>query len=456
MRVLRRAILIGFAMCGVTRINAQEERRYLDAARGAAKWIRSTQRITIAGTTWPADPLKPTERTTSLYSGSAGVVLFLLELHAASGEAVYLADARAGADELLARIPKDLSHDGAGLYTGVAGTGFVLLETYRATQDGKYRAGVEQIVRLLEEHARPAGGGIEWGPVTDIISGSAGTGLFLLRAAKEQDLPRARTLATAAGKRLLQLSEDKDAGKDWAMSPTYARRMPNFSHGTAGVAFFLATLYRETREREFLDAAIAGARYLQSIADTSYSGCTIYHHEPDGRDLFYLGWCHGPAGTARLFYQLTQATGDPEWMRWVGRSAQSLVSSGIPEKRTPGFWNNAGQCCGNAGVAQFFVDLHRATGRREYLGFAKRVAADTLKRATEIDPIASSANPGKQSNGARGLKWIQAEHRVRPELLIAQTGYMQGAAGIGMLLLHLDGLEQDRPPAIVFPDSPFR
>jgi hypothetical protein len=54
-----------------------------------------------------------------------------------------------------------------------------------------------------------------------------------------------------------------------------------------------------------------------------------------------------------------------------------------------------------------------------------------------------------------GLRWIQAEHRVRPELLIAQTGYMQGAAGIGMLLLHLDGFERGKKTPITFPDSPF-
>ena len=39
---------------------------------------------------------------------------------------------------------------------------------------------------------------------------------------------------------------------------------------------------------------------------------------------------------------------------------------------------------------------------------------------------------------AGGLKWIQAEHRVRPEELEAQVGFMQGAAGIATALLHLD------------------
>ena len=36
---------------------------------------------------------------------------------------------------------------------------------------------------------------------------------------------------------------------------------------------------------------------------------------------------------------------------WVGRGARGISSSGIPERRTAGFWNNVSVCCGNAGVA---------------------------------------------------------------------------------------------------------
>jgi lantibiotic modifying enzyme len=216
--------------------------------------------------------------------------------------------------------------------------------------------------------------------------------------------------------------------------------MPNFSHGTAGIAYFLATLYRVTHERRFLDAAFAGARYLQSIAKTDGDICLVPHDQPDGLDLYYLGWCHGPTGTARLFYQLYKVTDEPMWMSWVGRSANALLTSGIPEQRTPGFWNNVSQCCGSAGVAQFFLDLHAATHERRYLEFAERMTADLMTRATHDDV---------------GTRWVQAEHRVRPELLVAQTGYMQGAAGIGMWLLRLDAAQRGRAPFVRFPDTPW-
>jgi hypothetical protein len=53
------------------------------------------------------------------------------------------------------------------------------------------------------------------------------------------------------------------------------------------------------------------------------------------------------------------------------------------------------------------------------------------------------------------VKWIQAEHRTRPELLMAQTGLMQGASGIGLYLLHLDAFEQGKRSKIYLPDSVF-
>ena len=162
--------------------------------------------------------------------------------------------------------------------------------------------------------------------------------------------------------------------------------------------------------------------------------------EEDGRNLYYLGYCHGPAGTARLWYQLAKVTGKQEWMDWVHKSARGIMKSGVPERLTPGFWNNVGQCCGSAGVAEFFLHLHRRTGSAEYLAFAERMTAQLLKEGTR---------------DAQGLRWIHAEHRVRPKEVFAQTGWMQGASGIGAWLLRLDAQQQNRPSSLTLPDVPY-
>ena len=410
---------------------------YRDVAVDAAKWIRAARVKTADGVTWPADPADPKSVGATLYSGSPGVVLFLLELNAATGRREYLDEARRGADDLVAKLAGE---KGAGLYEGVAGLGFVLGETWRATHDEKYRTAAKAVVRIVTERAAPAGRGVEWSKVTDIISGGAGTGLFLLYAADTLHDDAARALAARAGDRLLELGVPEKGGTKWAMDPSFPRLMPNFSHGTAGIAYFLATLYKSTREQRFLDGALAGARYLQAIAKTDGDICLVQHNQPDGLDLYYLGWCHGPTGTARLFYQLYTVTGDPAWMTWVGRAANGILTSGIPRQRPEGFWNNVSQCCGSAGVAQFFLDLHGVTHDAKYLAFAQTMTDDLLARATR---------------DGQGTRWVQAEHRVRPELLVAQTGYMQGAAGIGMWLLRMDAEQRGRAAFVRFPDSPW-
>ena len=414
-----------------------EDRPYLDAAVKAARWIKNSQILSDQGISWPAVPPDASTVQTNLYSGTPGVVLFLLEMNRATGDPQYLTDAELGADFLLASLP-DLKQ--AGFYTGLSGVAFAIAETAKLSGKPKYREGFQACVHKLRQQAGKTGRGVEWNNVTDVIDGSAGIGLLLLYAFDALNDPSLLQLAVQAGDRLLEKPIREAGGLKWAMDAEFPRLMPNFSHGTAGVAYFLAALYQRTQKKEYLDAALAGAKYLLSIAKTDGDGCLIFHDEPDGRELYYLGWCHGPTGTARLYYVLNEITGDKTWMDWLKRSVHSLLESGIPEKQTPGFWNNVGVCCGSAGVADFILSAYELTGEKSYLDFCLRMTRDLLSRATE-------------EKG--GLKWIQAEHRNRPEFLQAQTGLMQGAAGIGLWLLNLDGYYQKRKQGIVLPDTPF-
>jgi lantibiotic modifying enzyme len=430
-------LLAGMTLLSAAVAAAGPERPFLDAAEKAAAWIRSLAVRTNAGLAWPADPKDPKSVNTSLYAGTPGVVLFFLEAYYSTGDKTYLGDARAGADSLLAAVPEE---KGMGLYEGLSGVLFSVEETSKATGDQKYRRAFLQGLKRIKDAAVGRGAGIEWSPVTDVIGGTAGTGLFLIYAYHETKDRAWLDLAARAGARLIELGRPENGGLKWAMDPEFARLMPNFSHGTAGIAYFLARLHKETGRREFLDAALAGAKYLVSVADTEGGICRVFHHEPDGKNLYYLGWCHGPVGTARLFFVLAEATADKTWLEWVRKSASALVTSGIPEKETPGFWNNDGICCGLAGAGEFFLDLSRAFGDKDYLEFSRRITGRLLAKAT--------ADDGR-------MFWVQAEHRSRPDFLMAQTGYMQGAAGIGAFLLKLDAEIGGRRPKIVFPDSPF-
>jgi len=415
--------------------------KYFSAALGAARWLRATAIVTPAGTSWPAVPPDAKTVQHSLYTGFPGVVLFFIELARATGDRTWLDLATSGADQLAAALPDEKADDeSTGLYTGLAGIAYTLEEADRARGESRYRTAIRKALGTIVASAHDAGAGAEWNDSTDIISGSAGTGLYLLRASKTLGDAAAREAAIRAGRRLIEREFRNGDTSFWMASSSFPRNMPNFSHGTAGGAYFLATLAAETRDQAFVDAAVRGGRYLQSIATpTDGDGRRIFHNDPDGKELFYLSWCHGPAGTARLFHRLGAVTGDRSWSAYVPRLAQGIVGSGVPE-RSPGFWNNISQCCGNCGVSDFFVSLHGLTGGASHLAFAQRVADDTLDRATAEGD---------------GYKWVQAENRVSPNVVLAQTGLMQGAAGVGLSMLRLDGAIRGRKPTIVLPDAPF-
>jgi lantibiotic modifying enzyme len=438
------ALMLGLNPDSVDRLVASHygravARPHLEMAKNVARWIEASRIETDAGVTWLADPADPDSVGTTLYTHSPGVVLFLLDLYHATGETTYLDSACAGMDHLMKQRPADGELD-AGLYTGMSGKLFCLTECFRASGRTEYGEGARRTLERLHNASHEVGSGVAWSPVTDIISGSAGIGLTLIYADHLGSQGHSTDLAVLAGRRLLELAQPEAGGLKWSMAPDYARLMPNFSHGTAGVAYFLASLYEVSGDRVFLDAAVAGARYLQAVARTDGDSFSVFHNEPDGLDLYYLGWCHGPPGTARLFYRLSKLTGDEDWMSWVYRAARAITLSGIPEQQTPGFWNNVSRCCGHVGIGEFMLSLYRVTEDDTYRDFAGRVTADLLRRASE---------------DVSGVSWVQAEHRSMPEFLVAQTGYMQGGAGIGTYLLHLDALEQGTDPAIVLPDSPF-
>ena len=415
-------------------------RPWLAAALKAERWLAATALSDPHGATWPADPTDPKSISTDLYTGMAGVVLFYLELHNATRDAGALKMARGGADYLLASVPDEAGSTPMGLYTGLAGTAVVLSHAYRATKDERYQAGVRRILLLLARAAQPAGNGVEWNESTDIISGSAGIGLVLLALSGTTKDVKSLQLAARAGDRLIERSQVVEHGRTWLISPEMPRNYPNFSHGTAGVSYYLAQLSATTGYKGHLNAALAGERWLRSIATmTPNGGRMIYHSSPGNEQLFYLSWCHGPAGTARLYRALGAVTREPAWDQRVNELALGIHGMRVPE-RSPGFWNNISQCCGNCGVSEFFIAMHRRTGDARHLSFAEEVGHDTLSRATA---------------DGDGFRWIQAEHRVRPEFLVAQTGLMQGAAGVGLALLHLDGAKQGRKPFVRLPDDPF-
>jgi lantibiotic modifying enzyme len=137
--------------------------------------------------------------------------------------------------------------------------------------------------------------------------------------------------------------------------------------------------------------------------------------------------------------ELHALTGDQVWLDEARALVEGLKATGAPHTRSKGYWNNFGQCCGDAGVGEFALLMAARTGEAAYQDLARECAEVILEKS--------------EVQGER-RRWVQAEHRDRPDFLQAQTGYMQGAAGIASFLLHLATTEAGRPVKIAMPDWP--
>jgi lantibiotic modifying enzyme len=386
---------------------------YREAALGASEWLLAQAVATEHGIGWPEEPGGDVEN--DLYGGTPGALLTMLDAYAATRDDRFaVAAARAG-DHLIAAARDE---EYSGLYVGLAGIGFALDQLANALDEPSHRTAVSAIVNLIRAKNQRE--------YTDIIIGVAGT-LCWLESAGGEGLS-----ADLAGW-LVSVGERRTLGTTWRMDFDDPRYLPNFSHGTAGVAYALATA-------GFVDEAIHGADYLVSVAERPDNGFRVFHFEPGGEHLFPFGWCHGPTGTARLFQVLADKTGDESWTELRDACAHTVRTSGIPERKEPGFWDNVAACCGSTGVAKFFLDLHRRTGDAEHLRFARAMADDTVEHATVDDS---------------GVRWSNIEHRLPEPTLPPGLGAMQGAAGIASFLFELDRFLAGDASYRRWPDNPF-
>lgn len=391
----------------------------------------------------------------TLYHGGAGVVLFYLELHRATDEHRFLEIAIEGGRELVRSIEAE-DDSSIAIYSGLPGYVFVLNELAKASGQAEFRAAAVALVQRIGDQSVQLGSGIGWiepipfsditgisgeREVLDLSIGAAGAGEGLLYAHRNGLHGQALEWAEQAAERLLEMSVDGRGGPNWLMMADmpFPFDAPNFAHGAAGVAYFLADLHRATGEQKFLDVAVAAAGYVEAYAAPSGDGHLVCHTEQNP-ELYYLGVCHGPPGTGRLMYLLHEITGEDRWLDWLHANMRGLAATGAPEARSRGLWNNLGQCCGDAGIGDYALFVHRATLDPQYLELAQRIAV--------VVADASTLEDGRRS-------WQQAEHRERPDFVETQTGYMQGAAGIGSFLLHLATNDADAVAKIPLPDVPF-
>jgi hypothetical protein len=369
----------------------------------------------------PADPLPDRD---NLYDGLAGLAPGLAEVRLARP---WTAGEQRLADAVVARLVAGETGGDCSLYAGLAGS----IVAVELLEPGSAAGLLEQLAA-----AATAGGWPmtsfegEGGPVNDLVLGTAG--VVLVCAWLGGGL--ADELAAHGAEALVATARPAVRGVSWKMHEgDRARVMPNYSHGTAGIAAALAVAGDRLGRADLVELARLGAEHVVAIADSSDGGLKVFLQEPpaDGPEPFAYGWCHGPTGTARLFGALELAgvadVGGLAPALWRRRAARSVRSSGLPARLRPGFWDNDGRCCGTAGVLDAALDDAQAAPdpqqREESLAWADQLAASLVARAVPA-PV----------GGAAPECWRFVDHTADPPELDPAVGWMQGAAGISAVL----------------------
>ncbi|WP_433061676.1 lanthionine synthetase LanC family protein [Dactylosporangium sp. CS-033363] len=346
----------------------------------------------------------------SLYAGIAGLAPVLAEIRQYRR---WSSKESALADAIATRLSREaLTRTDVSLFDGLAGDVLAL----RLLSPGAESLPVSRLTAAPEYY--------------DVISGTAGV-LLTLTWLGAPTGPLAAALAAGG--------EPAEGGLDWRMRPGHPSSSPNFSHGTAGVAAALAL-------SGAVDAAVQGASHLLAIADLSDGGFVLEHTIPRSKrevEPVTYNWCHGPAGTSHVFAALAHAgvesVGGHSVVELRRRCLHSVLTSGVPERLRPGFWDNDGRCCGTAGVGDILLDAAQSLADEQYLAGARTMADALVSRAVD------------------GRYWRFVEYRIEEPLLPPGTGWMQGAAGIAAFLLRLERVLESGlgAPIVDRPDNWF-
>lgn len=422
---------------------------YLDAAKVTADSLLTHAIKSPEGYNWKDDTLGEF----SIYGGNTGAVYFLLHIARATGDETYLKGATQGSQfiinqwndgETLATYG-GLDNSEWGFYNGATGIAFTLNEVGKFTGEQKFQDFASSLIEETIGAAIETEHGPKWSGDVGVIFDS-GIVLFLLYAANEFKKAEWLEFAVRAGKRILKKGVSVENGTKWpnahpaVLGLPEGSEVPNFFYGTSGVAYTMARLFEESKDESFLDAAKEGAEYIRSIATVQSDKFLIPYSLPSHRDTYYLGLCHGPVGTARLFYQLYKVTGDHQHKEFVDGLITGMLSTGAPELHSPGYWNVTCQCCGSAGMGNLFLGVWADTQNPAYLESAVRVGDHLLSEAV---------------SDSKGTRWYQAWSRTEPWNVAAKNGFFDGAAGNAFELLNIYLAQKGEFDVYRLPDDPF-
>jgi type 2 lantibiotic biosynthesis protein LanM len=337
-----------------------------------------------------------------LYNGFCGIAVFLAAHAAVSGSKCSEEPARAAVSHLrknlrsrnAARMARALGIGGA---TGLGSIVYALAVMSKCLKDPALAADAHGAAELFTDDLIAADRQL------DVMGGSAGGILGLLRLYRDSSSPDVLKRATLCGEHLLAQPRVGPAG-----SRTWAGQGPQpltgMSHGAAGFAYALASLAAVTGREEFATAATECLAFENSSYDANHSNW------PDLREAagpsWPCRWCHGAIGIGLARIATARRGGlDSKLMEIAVRNALAGEERCWPAEVDT-------LCCGTFGGIEFLCEAGDALQRRDLQDLA------VWRLRAVVETAASTGD----------YRWNVGKRRFN-------LGLFRGLAGAGYTLL---------------------
>lgn len=413
---------------------------WLDAAKAAEKYVNIYQINDKDGIYWKDN----NSLDLGYADGVTGILYFYMAMYRATNDLQYYKTIHEAGNYILAHIDdyifnhldKESKQSGNSRLEGFeCAIGNVLIAIYDFTKDASYARAAQRLAEYYIRRAQKRTKGICWTGNTAWAK-DGNIVLFLINTAQKFKNEKIYQAAVSAGEQYLSEGDCQDNGQiifDGKLGGiavfegiTFNQNynMPNWEFGAAGSGYILLSLYGLTGDVRYLKAAEDQAHYLRSVAVPQTKGVLIPRTlDPAEKDVFYLGHCHGIAGTGKFLYALYQQTSKKEYLDFIADLADGMEAIGAPEKQSKGLWNIETLCCGHAGIVHFFLGLYLSQGDLRWLDLARRAGYVLLGT--------------KESLSSGAADWPIAFWRVKPDEITRPYSLFRGAAGIGMVLAEL-------------------
>lgn len=372
-------------------------------AGDSAAWIGST----------PLDREYIDIRATGLdlYSGAAGIAVFLAALAKMSGQRRFAELAIAALGPVRAMLQ---AADG-GLATarrmGIGGAEGIASVVYGLVRIGGWLDDPVPVEHAREFACFVDAGLVESDRYYDVMNGAAGAilGLLALHHAGGESAALARALA--CGEHLLRgCRSDERGNRGWPTLSDTSAFLTGFSHGAAGIALALLRLHHATGDERFRSAALNALHYERHVFLPAYGNWPDFRSANDEPAEPPCQWCHGATGVglARLGCLICRDDDDDDDI--IAAEIEAALKTTLAAPPSPLDY----LCCGNFGRLDLLVTAGCRRGRDDLIDAARERARRYVERAAV----------------AGGYGGLGGDDALHPSLFL-------GIAGIGYQLLRL-------------------